>query len=71
MNENIEKLNAFGNFTCSEWTNENVTVGREEGLQGRSELILKTIKNYLKSKYNNDDIKNLSILDIGCFDGFT
>ena len=70
MNENIEKLNAFGNFTCSEWTKENVTVGREEGLQGRSELILKTIKNYLQSKYNNDDFKNLSILDIGCFDGY-
>mgnify|MGYP001389800721 CR=1 FL=1 len=70
MSENIENLNAYGNFTCSEWTNNNVKVGREEGLKGRSDLIFKTIKNYLKNKFSDQEFRNLSILDIGCFDGY-
>lgn len=66
----IARLNSFGNFTCSEWVKDGVTIGDEEGLRGRSNLILKEIHKTITKNYSLDELKNKTIIDIGCYDGF-
>ncbi len=65
----IARLNSYGNFTCSEWRGR-VTIGNEEGLRGRSDLILKNIEKIITKKYSLEQLKQKTILDIGCYDGF-
>jgi hypothetical protein len=66
----IARLNSFANFTCSEWIKDGVTIGDEEGLRGRSNLILKEIHKTITKNYSLDELKNKTIIDIGCYDGF-
>ena len=66
----IAKLNSFGNFTCSVWNKNEIVVGNEEGLKGRSNLILGEIEKKIKEKYSEEEIHKKSIIDIGCYDGF-
>ena len=66
----IAELNSYGNFTCSEWVKDGIVIGNEEGLVGRSKLVLSEIENKLKQKYTTEEIKNKTILDVGCYDGF-
>lgn len=66
----IAKLNSFGNFTCSVWNENEIVVGNEEGLKGRSNLILGEIEKKIKEKYSEEEIHKKSIIDIGCYDGF-
>lgn len=66
----IAKLNSFGNFTCSVWNENEIVVGNEESLKGRSNLILGEIEKKIKEKYSEEEIHKKSIIDIGCYDGF-
>ncbi len=66
----IAKLNSFGNFTCSVWNENGIVVGNEEGLKGRSNLILSEIEKKIREKYSEEEIHKKSIIDIGCYDGF-
>ena len=66
----IARLNSFGNFTCSVWSKDGIVIGNEEGLKGRSSLILNEIEKKIKKKYSFEELKNKTILDVGCYDGF-
>jgi 2-polyprenyl-3-methyl-5-hydroxy-6-metoxy-1,4-benzoquinol methylase len=66
----IANLNSFGNFTCSVWTKDGITIGNEEGLNGRSHLILSEIKKKIIEKFSEEEITKKTIIDIGCYDGF-
>jgi SAM-dependent methyltransferase len=68
--EQIEILNANGPYSMAIWRSGEVCVGNEEGLAGRSEYFIKLIRKSILKNYNLDEIKNLSILDIGCNDGW-
>ena len=68
--EQIEILNANGPYSMAIWRSGEVCVGNEEGLAGRSEYFIKLIRKSIFKNYNLDEIKNLSILDIGCNDGW-
>ena len=66
----IEELNSNGNLNCSEWEENSIKIGNEEGLKGRSNLLLTEIKNFIQKNYSPKKIKQMSLLDVGCFDGY-
>ncbi|MBC8225611.1 MAG: class I SAM-dependent methyltransferase [Gammaproteobacteria bacterium] len=68
--EQIEELNANGPYSMAIWHSGEVSVGNEEGLSGRSEHFMKLIRESILKNFSIDEIKDLSILDIGCNDGW-
>ena len=66
----IEELNANGPYSMAIWKSGDVSIGNEEGLAGRSEYFLKLIRESILKNFSIDQIKELSILDIGCNDGW-
>ena len=68
--EQMEILNANGPYSMAVWTSGEISVGNEEGLAGRSEYFIKLIRKAILKNFRLKDIKNLSILDIGCNDGW-
>ena len=65
-----QTLNSIGNLICSEWSNNGIKLGNEEGLKGRSKLILDNVSDHLLNNYTKKEIQNMTLLDIGSFDGY-
>jgi hypothetical protein len=68
--DDIEIVNAYGPYTHGVWENGNIKVGGDNSLGSRSELLSASIMNYLTKVYTKEQIKNLSLLDVGCYDGW-
>jgi ubiquinone/menaquinone biosynthesis C-methylase UbiE len=66
----IEELNANGPYSMAVWHSGEVSVGNEEGLVGRSEYLIKLIRKSILKNFTLEEIKTLSIIDIGCNDGW-
>ena len=66
----IEELNANGPYSMAIWRSGEISVGNEEGLSGRSEYFLKLIRQSILNKFTLQELNQLSILDIGCNDGW-
>jgi len=69
-NQKIELINAYGPYHHAIWSSEGVTVSNEERLSGRGEFMVKRIRECILKHFTLDEIKRLSILDIGCYDGW-
>ena len=68
---NWKRLNSYGPYSMGVWTNgEGVKVGNEESMDGRSEVMLRKLRSELLSTFSVDQISNMSIVDIGCNDGW-
>jgi ubiquinone/menaquinone biosynthesis C-methylase UbiE len=68
--EQIETLNANGPYSMAVWHSGEVSVGNEEGLAGRSDYFMKLIRESILKNFTLEEIKDFSILDIGCNDGW-
>ncbi len=68
--EMVEELNAHGPYSMAVWRSGEVSVGNEEGLRGRSAYFTKLIRHTILKHFSLDKIGELSILDIGCNDGW-
>lgn len=68
--QQIEELNANGPYSMAIWRSGDVSIGNEEGLAGRSQYFLNLIRKSILNNYSIEEIKNFSILDIGCNDGW-
>lgn len=68
--EDIELLNANGPYSMAIWSSGDVSIGNEEGLKGRSAYFVSQIRKAILSKFSLDEIRNLTILDVGCNDGW-
>lgn len=66
----IHSINAIGPFTHGVWKNQAEKIGNEEALTGRASAILDNFKYVMLKKYSKEEIKNFSLVDIGCYDGF-
>ena len=64
-------LNSFQPYAHGTWTNGNQTIGDEEALTGRNELILNQFEKIMLKNFSLDEIKKMRILDIGSYDGQT
>jgi 2-polyprenyl-3-methyl-5-hydroxy-6-metoxy-1,4-benzoquinol methylase len=67
----IFKLNSYKPFAHGVWQNKNKYVGDEESLEGRNELIISEFKKIILKKYKINEIKKMTILDVGSYDGHT
>jgi len=68
--EQIEILNSNGPYSMAVWKSGEVSVGNEEGLAGRSEYFVKKIRDSISKNFSLEQLKQFSILDIGCNDGW-
>lgn len=66
----IEQINAHGPYSHSVWTNGAVTVTAEEALTGRGTMLVREIRNSIARHYAGRSLDDVSILDIGCYDGW-
>lgn len=69
-NEKIELINAHGPYNHAVWTSQGYTISNEERLSGRVELLVTKIRECILKHFTMDEIKKLSILDVGCYDGW-
>lgn len=68
--EKIELINAYGPYNHAVWTSQGLAVSNEERLSGRVEMLVKKIRECILENFTIDEIKELSIVDIGCYDGW-
>lgn len=68
--DQIEELNAHGPYSMAVWRSGDVSVGNEEGLQGRSAYFVKLIREAILKHFTIEQLKSSSILDIGSNDGW-
>lgn len=68
--EKIELINACGPYNHAIWTSGGLKISNEERLSGRVELIAKTIRECILKHFTMDEIRKMSILDVGCYDGW-
>lgn len=66
----IELINAYGPYNHAVWASQGLTVSNEERLSGRVELLAKEIRECILRHFTMDEIEKLSILDVGCYDGW-
>ena len=68
---NWKKLNSYGPYSMGVWANsEGTRVGNQESMDGRAEVMLRKLRSELLSTFSVDQISNMSIVDIGCHDGW-
>ena len=68
--EQIELINAYGPYNHAVWAAKGISVSNEERLSGRGEFIVSKIRECITKNFSPDEIRNLSILDVGCYDGW-
>jgi hypothetical protein len=70
MSYNFRKLNINGPFSMGTWVKNDVIIGNEEQLAGRSIAMADTLKKFITSNYSPQEIKDMSLIDIGAHDGW-
>lgn len=66
--EECETLNAYGPYGF--WRGRGVLVTHEESLTGRAEFIASTVRRALTDAFSADQMKEMRLVDIGCYDGW-
>src|SRR3989338_7183020 len=68
--EQTELINAYGPYNHAIWTANEVNVSNEEQLSGRAEFLAQSIRKSILECFAESEIQTLSILDVGCYDGW-
>src|SRR5665648_319083 len=66
----IELINAYGPYSHGSWDGRGVVVGDEEALTGRGEYLVQLIRDAILKKWSTEELKSMSLLDVGCYDGW-
>ncbi len=66
----IEALNAHGPYNDSVWTAGGAVLTHEEALSGRGHYLAKTLREVLTARFTRGELAEMSIADIGCYDGW-
>ncbi|MDC1288709.1 class I SAM-dependent methyltransferase [Amylibacter sp.] len=66
----LHVINAIGPFVHGVWSNGENSIGDEEALNGRSRAILENFTKLMLATFDLDEIKKMSLADLGCYDGF-
>lgn len=68
---NWKRLNTHGPFSMGVWNNnQGIQVGNQESMDGRAEVMLEKLRSELLSTFSMAQISTMSIVDIGCHDGW-
>jgi len=68
--EQIEFINAHGPYSMAIWRSGKIAIGDEELLAGRASFIAERVRRAILQTFNLDEIRGLSIIDVGCYDGW-
>ena len=68
--EELELVNAYGPYNHAAWQGCGLTVTSEEVLKGRGELLAAMIRAELERRYTREQMAQLTLCDVGCYDGF-
>lgn len=68
--DEIERINAYGPYNHAVWSAGEMRITHEEQLQGRGEFLVQRIRECLTSRFRPEELRTMSILDIGCYDGW-
>jgi hypothetical protein len=68
--EGIEFANAHGPYSHGNWATGNAMVGNEEALKGRGALLVSKIRSAILSRFTLDQLRTMTLLDVGCYDGW-
>jgi len=68
--EQIEQINSYGPYNHSVWSSGAYTISNEERLSGRGDYLVERISACILKHYTLDEIRNFSIADVGCYDGW-
>ena len=68
--EEIEIINAYVPYSHGMWANNGIQVGGDRSLGSRSELLAESIKRFIVNTYPGKQIEKLTLLDVGCYDGW-
>lgn len=74
--EEIEYMNAHGPYDHGVWAaaldteGTGITFGSSSLFATRAEVMSKKIIEYLRATYSKQELQNLQILDVGCYDGW-
>ncbi len=68
--ERIETLNAWGPYHHAVWEGNGMTVTQEGALTGRARFLARKIRASILRRYRRQDLPSLSVLDVGCYDGW-
>jgi 2-polyprenyl-3-methyl-5-hydroxy-6-metoxy-1,4-benzoquinol methylase len=66
----IELINAHGPYNHAVWAYEGRVITNEEKLAGRAELLSSKLRESILKNFSLDEIKQMSIADVGCYDGW-
>ncbi len=69
-NVDVYELNALGPYNHGTWSGNGRTLGAEEALEGRASHIVGTFLSGIKKHYSADQLAEMTMVDIGCYDGF-
>jgi len=69
-NKKIELINAYGPYNHAVWNSQGLKISNEERVSGRVELLAKKIRECILKNFTLDEIKKLSIVDVGYYDGW-
>jgi ubiquinone/menaquinone biosynthesis C-methylase UbiE len=71
LNSNqIETINSLGPYNHSVWSKGNLVITQEEVLSGRADFIVLKIRQAILNNYSIAQIRKMSIVDVGCYDGY-
>lgn len=68
--EQIEVINSYGPYNHSTWSVDGLEISNEERLSGRGQHLVETIRKSLTDRFKYEEISNLTIADVGCYDGW-
>lgn len=68
--DEIETLNAHGPYNHAVWRGKSITISQEDSLAGRSHFLERTVRQFLSETFPPDKLSQLSIVDVGCYDGW-
>lgn len=66
----IEVINSLGPFNHSAWRKGSLCITQEEVLEGRADFIVTKIRDTITKNFTLSQIRQMSIVDIGCYDGY-
>lgn len=66
----VMEINAMGPYNHGTWKNNGIEIGNEESLKGRAKAIVESFYQTIISTYTLDQIKEMTLCDIGCYDGY-
>jgi 2-polyprenyl-3-methyl-5-hydroxy-6-metoxy-1,4-benzoquinol methylase len=71
MSNKVIEINTYGPYKHGSWVKDSInSVQKISGYEARSNYLLNSTPNFLKENFEEEKLKAMSIIDVGCYDGW-